>query len=216
MPTTAHASSVASSRLIREDVVSLERVQDLGNLELLALRLPELVGSPLSLNAIREDLQVSHKTVSTWMAILERLYAVVRLTPLGAPRIRAVKKEQKHYHFDWSLVPGEGARFENLVALHLLKWVHFEQDARGRDLHLRYFRDTDGREVDFVVVEGREPRLLVEPKWGDADADRGLRYLKARFPRADAWQVSATGRKDFVTPDGIRVAPALELLRTLI
>jgi predicted AAA+ superfamily ATPase len=204
------------SRLVREDVVSLERVQDLGNLELLAMRLPELVGSPLSLNALREGLQVSHKTVAAWVAILERLYAVVRLSPLGAPRIRAVKKEQKHYHFDWSLVPEDGPRFENMVAMHLLKWVHLEQDARGRDLDLRYFRDTDGREVDFVVVEGGDPRLLVEAKWGDAEADRGLRYLKARFPRAEAWQVSATGRRDFVTAEGIRVAPALVLLRTLV
>jgi predicted AAA+ superfamily ATPase len=203
-------------RLVREDVASLERVQDLGNLELLALRLPELVGSPLSVNALREDLQVSHKTVSGWLNVLERLYSVFRLSPFGAPRIRAVKKERKHYHLDWSLVPSEPARFENLVAAHLLKWVHFEQDARGRDLELRYFRDTDGREVDFVVVEARRPLLLVEAKWGDAEADRSLRYLKARFPEADAWQVSAVGRKDFVTPEGIRVAPALELLSTLV
>jgi predicted AAA+ superfamily ATPase len=204
------------SRLVREDVASLERVQDLGNLELLALRLPELVGSPLSVNALREDLQVSHKTVSEWLKVLERLYAIFRLSPFGAPRIRAVKKEQKHYHFDWSLVPSEPARFENLVASHLLKWVHFEQDARGRDLELRYFRDTDGREVDFVVAEGRRPLLLVEAKWSDAEPDKGLRYLKARFPEADAWQVSAVGRKDFVTPEGIRVAPALALLSTLV
>lgn len=203
------------SRLVREDVAGLERVQDLGNLELLALRLPGLVGSPLSVNALREDLRVSHKTVSGWLAILERLYAVFRLSPFGAPRIRAVKKEQKHYHFDWSNVPSEPARFENLVASHLLKWVHFEQDAQGREVELRYFRDTDGREVDFVVVEGRRPLLLVEAKWSDAEPEKSLRYLKARFPEADAWQVSATGRKDFVTPEGIRVAPALELLRTL-
>jgi predicted AAA+ superfamily ATPase len=204
------------SRLVREDVAGLERVQDLGNLELLALRLPELVGSPLSLNALREDLQVSHKTVSGWLKVLERLYAVFRLPPFGAPRVRAVKKEQKHYHLDWSLVPSEPARFENLVGAHLLKWVHFEQDARGRDVELRYFRDTDGREVDFVVVEGRRPVLLVEAKWSDAEPDRSLRYLKARFPDADAWQVSAVGRKDFLTPEGIRVAPALELLSTLV
>ncbi len=69
-----------------------------------------------------------------------------------------------HYHFDWSVVPGDPARFENLVACHLLKWVHFEQDARGRDLELCYFRDVEGREVDFVIVEGRMPRLLVECK----------------------------------------------------
>jgi hypothetical protein len=204
------------SRLVREDVASLERVQDLGTLELLALRLPDLVGSPLSLNALREDLQVSHKTVTGWLNVLERLYAVFRLPPFGAPRIRAVKKEQKHYHFDWSLVPGEPARFENLVGAHLLKWVHFKQDTEGRDLELRYFRDTDGREVDFVVVEGRDPLLLVECKWADAEVDRGLRYLKTRFPAADAWQVSATGSKDYRKPEGIRVAPALELLRTLV
>jgi predicted AAA+ superfamily ATPase len=204
------------NRLVREDVAGLERIQDLGNLELLALRLPELVGSPLSINALREDLQLSHKTVDGWLQVLERLYAIYRLSPFGAPRIRAVKKEQKHYHFDWSLVPSDPARFENLVASHLLKWVHFEQDAHGRDLELRYFRDTDGREVDFVIVEGRKPLLIVECKWGDSSVDRGIRYLKARFPQAEAWQVSAIGTKDFVTPDGIRVSPALPLLNRLL
>lgn len=201
---------------MREDVVSLERIQDLGHLELLVLRLPELVGSPLSVNALREDLQVSHKAVSSWLAALERLYAVFRLSPLGAPRIRAVKKEQKHYHFDWSVMPADPARFENLVACHLLKWVHFGEDAHGRELELRYFRDVEGREVDFVVVEDRVPRLLVECKWADAEVDRSLRYLKARFPEAEAWQLSATGKKDFVSPEGIHAAPALKLLQRLI
>jgi predicted AAA+ superfamily ATPase len=105
---------------------------------------------------------------------------------------------------------------ENLIASHLLKWVHFEQDARGRDLELRYFRDTDGREVDFVAVEGRQPKLFVECTWADTDVDRSLRYLKARFPETEAWQVSATGAKDYVTPEGIRVSPALVLLDRLI
>lgn len=81
---------------------------------------------------------------------------------------------------------------------------------------MRYFRDRDGREVDFVVVEGRRPRLLVECKWADAEVDRGLRYLRERFPETDAWQVSATGTKDYQTPDGIRVAPAVTLLKTLV
>jgi hypothetical protein len=202
--------------LVREEVTSLERVSDLGQLELLLVRLPDLVGSPLSVNALREDLQVSHKTVSSWIAILERLFAVIRLPPFGAPRIRAVKKEQKHYHFDWTLVPSPGPRFENLVALHLRKWVDHEQDTQGRDLELRYFRDVDGREVDFVVVEARRPLLAVECKLGDEEVSRGLRYFRARFPECEAWQISAEGRKDYLTPEGIRVAPALPLLRKLV
>jgi len=46
--------------------------------------------------------------------------------------------------------------------------------------------------------------------------DRGLRTLRSRFPAAEAWQVSATGKKDHVTAEGIRVAPAMELLRRLV
>lgn len=109
----------------------------------------------------------------------------------------------------------EGARFENRVACHLLKWVHFQQDTQGRDIELRYFRDSDGREVDFVVTERNKPTLLVECKSADADVDSGIRYLKGKFPTVAAWQVSAGGSKDFIGPDGIRVAPALRLLQSL-
>lgn len=204
------------TRLIREDLVQLERIQDLGHLELLALRLPELVGAPLSINAIREDLQVSHKTVATWIQILERLYAIFRIMPFGSPKIRAVKKEQKHYQFDWTLVPDLAFRFENLVASALLKWVHYQQDTQGEDIDLRYFRDVDGREVDFVIVAGKKPLWLIECKWSDAPISPGLKYLKQRFPACDAWQISATGKKDYIGEMGIRVCPATKFLSTLI
>lgn len=204
------------TRLVREDIAELESVTDLGNLELLLLRLPDLVGSPLSVNALREDLQVAHKTVTRWLSALERLYAIFRVSPFGAPGIRAIKKAAKHYHMDWTSPAEMLRRFENLVACHLLKWVHFEQDAHGRDLDLRYFRDTDGREVDFVVTEHRRVLLAVECKWADTGLDRSLRYFAARVKPEQSWQISATGTKDYLTAEGIRVAPAGELLTTLV
>jgi hypothetical protein len=190
-------------------------VVDLGNLELLAIRLPELVGSPLSIQALSEDLQVSHRAIESWISILERLFAVFRSAPFGAPRIRALRPARKHYLFDWSRVQSEAAKFENLVAGHLLKWVQLQEDAEGHDLELRYFRDRDGHEVDFVVVQGRKPILMVEVGSGDEPIDRGLRFLKSKFRRVDAWQISRAGRRDFVGEAGIRVAPAVELLHTL-
>ena len=98
--------------LIRDELVSLERVDDVGRLELLALRLPELVGAPLSINSLREDLEVSHKTLTRWVTLLERLYALVLIHPFGSPRIRAIKKSAKHYHLDWRwpLRPGRRSR----------------------------------------------------------------------------------------------------------
>ena len=176
--------------LVREEITALEGIRDLGNLELLVLRLPGLVGSLLSLNALREDLQVSHKAIGNWVAALERLYALFRISPFGAPRIRAIKKAQKHYLFDWSLVPDDGPRFENLIASHLLKWVHFQQDSQGRDFDLRFFRDTDGREVDFIVTESERPVHAVECKRSETRPDRSLRYWKKRFPQCSAWQVT--------------------------
>lgn len=142
------------------------------------LRLPELVGSPLSINAIRQDLQVSHKTAANWLDIFERLYSIFRIPPFGAPSLRAVKKEQKHFHYDWTLIKEESNRFENFVGSHLLKWEHHEIDTQGREMELRYFRDIDGREVDFIITEEGEPRHAIEVKYNDADIGKGLKYFK--------------------------------------
>lgn len=204
------------SRLIEEEVASVEGIRDLGRLELMMLTLPERVSAPLSINALSEDLQVSHKTVGAWLDAAERLYAIFRLAPFGSPRIRAVKKQQKHYHFDWTALPDDGPRFENLVACHLLKWVHWRQDIEGEDLDLRYLRDRDGHEVDFVVTSRRKPLLLVECQRSQPPPTTSLRYFSAKFPEAAAWQISVTGDRDYRTPDGIRVAPALALLSSLV
>ncbi|MBU2573874.1 MAG: ATP-binding protein [Elusimicrobia bacterium] len=203
------------SRLLEEDLRDLESIHDIGSLEQMMIRLPDLVGSPLSINSLREDLQLNHRTVARWACILERIYAIFRLPPLGAPRIRAVKKEQKHYHLDWTLPPKDAQRFENLVAVHLKKWVELESDARGRELELRYFRDVQGREVDFVIVENRRPVRFIECKWGDEEVQPALRYARERFPEADFWQISAAGTRDYHTAGGIRVCPALTLLSQL-
>lgn len=203
------------SRLVREDLLGLEQVQDLGSIELLMTRLPDLTGNPLSVNGLAEQMRISHKTVSKWLDILERLYAIFFVLPFGSPKIKAVKKARKHYHFDWSLIPDAAFRFENLVASHLLKWTNFREDAEGFSTELRYFRDIEGREVDFVVVESGKPVLFVECKSSDRAVSRSLRYLKQRFPNTATWQISAQGKKDYVTREGIRVAPALALLATL-
>ena len=175
------------------------------------------MGSPLSLNALCEDLQVSHQTVARWTDMLERVYGIFRIAPFGAPRLRAVKTERKHYHSDWPVVQEPGARFEDLVAGHLLKWAEYQADAQGREVELRYFRDIDRREVDFVLLHrGGAPIAFVECKLGDEAVAPGLRYLKARFSEVIAWQVSAFGQRDFISPEGVRVAPAVRLLKELV
>jgi len=61
-------------RLAKEDIRDIETIRDLSALQLLMELLPRRVASLLSLNALREDLSVAHKTITLWMDILERFY----------------------------------------------------------------------------------------------------------------------------------------------
>lgn len=202
-------------RIIRQEVATNEQIQDLGNMELLFQRLPETVGGTLSINSFQEDLQISHKTLSRWIDSLERLYALFRISPFGPPKIKAVKKERKLFFYDWNAISELGGRFENFVAVHLIKWIYFEQDVMGRDLELRFYRDKVGREVDFVVMENNKPLLFIEAKYSDAELGKGLKYLKKLYPSVRALQVHLMGKKNYINADGIEYLNVIELLNTL-
>lgn len=204
------------TRIVRDELRDLEKVNDVSLIERMAIRLPDLVGSPLSLNALREELQVSHQTVVRWMNILERLYNIFRIYPFGGPNIRAVKKEAKHYHFDWTQVREMGFRFENLVACHLLKWCHYVEDTEGWRMELRYFRDTDKREVDFVILKEERPIHFIECKLSAQKVSPHLKYLSQKFPAVAATQVHLDGDMDVKTEEGIRICPATAFLSGLV
>lgn len=192
-------------RVIYDDIRDLENVREISLLELLALELPNRVGSPLSIKNLREALQVSHTSVARWIEIFERMYYCFRIPPFGGKQIRAVKKEQKLYLWDWSLVPDECERFENFLASHLLKYCHFIEDTEGYEMDLRFIRDTDRREVDFVVLRDGKPLFAVECKTGQRRVNPAIFYFKQRTSIPMFYQVHL-GNKDFVN-QGVRVLP---------
>ena len=176
-------------RVIQEDVVLLENVKEIDSLGLLAQMLPERVGSPLSIKGLREDLNVAHETADKWVRILENLYYCFRILPYGPDKIRAVKKERKLYLWDWSLCEQKGARFENLVGSHLLKYCHFVEDTEGYNMDLRFIRDVDKRELDFIVLKEGKPLFAVECKTGDKNLSKQIKYFAARTPIPKFYQV---------------------------
>jgi predicted AAA+ superfamily ATPase len=202
-------------RFFREDVRDLEAVQDLSNMQLLSDLLTERVGSLLSLNALREDLEVSHKAITHWMEILERLYFLFRIRPFAWKSVRGLKKMPKAYVWDSSLVKGPGPRFENLVASHLLKFCHFREDTEGYRMGLHLLRDVLGREVDFLVTCDRKPWFMVEAKLSGERIDPSLHYYRDRLHVPWAYQVVFEGSRDFVE-DGIRCLPAHRFLAALV
>jgi len=103
--------------VLREDLRDLSRIRDIGLVDQLVALLPERIGSPLSVNVLREDLQVAFDTVKGWLATLERLYFLFELRPFSGRLARTLRREGKIYLFDHTEIEDPGARFENLVAL---------------------------------------------------------------------------------------------------
>ena len=116
------------------------------------------------------------------------------ISPYGPPKVRAVKKGRKLYLWDWSSVEHDGPCFENLVASQLLKYCHWVEDTEGYSTELRYLRDTDKREVDFVVLKERKPLFAVECKSGEKAVSPAIRYFAERTPIPHFYQVHARER----------------------
>jgi predicted AAA+ superfamily ATPase len=153
-------------RVFREDIRDTENIRSLSQVELLGQLLPSRVASPLSFQSLAEDVEASPKTVKCWMELLCRNYYAFKIAPYHRRIDRALKKEAKYYLWDWTEITDEGARFENLIASHLLKFCHYYEDVFGISAELYYVRDTLKREVDFLVVWEKQPWLLVEAKAG--------------------------------------------------
>jgi uncharacterized protein len=176
-------------RMFRDDIVSIEQVRDLGRMKLLSDLLPERVGSLFSTNSAREDLESGFKAVSHWLVVLESFYYHFRIRPFVHRWIRSIKKEPKLYLWDWSEVPDPAARFENMIAGHLLKLCHFLYDRDGLRAELSFLRDVDKKEVDFLVTVDRKPWFAVEAKLSDENVSTNLRYFLDKLKIPFAYQV---------------------------
>lgn len=196
-----------SSRVIQEDLLSLEYVKEISQLNLLVQILPDRVGSILSINNLKTDLQVAFETVDRWITILENIYYCFRVSPYGLPALRTAKKEKKLYLWDWSLCDNRSAKFENMVASNLLKYCHYSEDYNGDDMSLSFIRDTQGREIDFVVCRNKKPLFAVECKLGETSLSKHISYFAKRSNIPVFYQVHL-GNKDYEVPESrARIIP---------
>ena len=147
-----------------EDVRDLTRVQEISKIEKLALILTERVASQTSYASLARTVGVAQDTIPRWLETLKALYFCFAITPWHTNVERSLRKEPKIYLWDWSKVQEDGARYENLVALTLLKTVTWWTEMGYGRFSLHHLRDKDRREVDFVVIRDRQPLLLVDVK----------------------------------------------------
>ncbi len=203
-------------RIVYEDIRDLNNIKDLWLLELLASILNTKVWSPFSINSLVEDLQVTNKTITNWIDIFEKVYLVYRIYPFYKSNLKSLKKEPKLYFWDYTGLNNIWIRNENLVANHLLKWVHFLTDVYWYDVKLQYLRDKQQREVDFVVNIDWKIKYLIEVKTSDINVSKHLLYYKEKLEVKDCFQVVFLDKEIDFEKHWVRVISASKFLTAFV
>ncbi len=181
-------------RVLKEDVRDLEAIKRIQELGLMVDFLRRNCGQLTVLSNLAGQIQVSPKTAKAWLEALEKMYLCFSVRPYTRQLARAIQKPPKVYFFDNADVieeAGQGARFENLVATHLLKNLHFLEDSRGLAFDLRYIRDKEKREVDFAILQEGKIFALIEVKWAEDKMSKALQYYAAKLRPVHALQIVA-------------------------
>jgi hypothetical protein len=142
-------------------------------------------GQLLNLAELARDADVSPNTARNWLSILQTSFQVLLLQPYHSNLTKRLVKAPKLYFLDTGLCaylaewssPGtleagamSGAILETHVLCELLKsWWN-----RGRTPQLFYYRDHDGKEIDFLLMQDQvmyplEVKKSASPKreWAD-------------------------------------------------
>ncbi len=180
---------------VERDVRTLANVGDLDTFTRFLRLCAGRSGCLLNLASLAADTGVSHDTARRWLSILRASYVVDLLPPHLANFNRRLVKSPKLYFTDTGLLcfllglhdPGQ-------VALHPLRGAIFEtfvhSELRKRFLHhgrrppLYFWRDSNGREVDFVLDLGTR-RVPIEVKAGETVRSDAFKTLDLYARLAD-------------------------------
>jgi hypothetical protein len=197
--------------LTKEDIRDLSRISDIKGIGQLIELLPSKVGSLLSINSIAEDTGSHHATISRWLDILKTIYLIFNLRPWHRNITRSIKKENKLYFYDWSNVPESGRRFENLLAVSLIKMAaRFSETGLG-SFEIMHIRNKEKQEVDFVLVKNSKPIALFEAKDSDSEISKAGLYF-GKHLSVPYFQIVHRCRKAEVFPGNCAVIPATNFL----
>lgn len=160
-PHTVYDSYVAT--YIQKDVRQIVNIKDLTLFRRFLTLVATRVGTEFVASTIGTELGVDHKTIQSWMSILETSYTAFLLHPFYRNIGKRLTKTPKVYFYDVGLVcyllgietaqqlahhPLRGAIFENMVVCDMLK----ERYNKGLDKNIMFYRDKS-REVDILQEE---------------------------------------------------------------
>lgn len=167
--------------------------------------------------------EVSRTTIANYLAVLEATFVAHIVRPYSNRRSAEIVSAPKIYGFDTGFVcyyrGWHRLRRDDMGPL----WEHYvlnELNAQLQTRDIRYWRDKQGHEIDFILAQrGRAP-LAIECKWSADEFDASaLRIFRNRYPKGDNYVVAQdVGRTYEREHHGIKVkfVSLKDLINTLL
>jgi predicted AAA+ superfamily ATPase len=175
------------------DIQRLFGFRDMNRFNALFEYLLRQSGGLLDVTKTASALGVSRTTVDSHLQALEITQALTLLRPFHGGGRKEIVRMPRIYGFDtgfvsftrgWEPLRHEdcGVLWEHLVLEHLQ--AHFP------DAQVHFWRDKSGREVDFVIVRGRDEVDAIECKWDPTQLDPvGLKAFRTWYPKGENYLV---------------------------
>lgn len=140
------------------------------------------------------DCEASRTTIANYLGVLEATFVAHVIRPFTTRRATEILAAPKVYGFDTGFVAyyrgWHELRREDSGAL----WEHFvlnELHASLQTREVRYWRDKQGHEVDFVLARRGAAPTAIECKWSAKDLDpANLKVFRRHYPRGDTFVVA--------------------------
>ena len=203
------------------DIQRLFGFRDINRFNTLFEYLLQQSGGQFEVTKTATALGISRATVESHVSALEITHAVTLVRPFHGGGQNELVKQPKVYGFDTGFVSfargWDPLRQEDLGVL----WEHLVLEhvrARFPDTPVRYWRDKQGREVDFVLPHRRDQVDAIECKWNpDAFDSTALQVFRSYYPEGRNYLVSPSGEPGYTKRYGaqeVRVCTPSELVPT--
>jgi len=180
---------------LERDVRELLAVKNMRQFEIFIKLCASYTGQQINLSEFGNQIGVDHKTINSWLSVLETSYIISLVQPHSNNLKKRLVKRPKLYFLDTGLAcallgimnkeqvnshPLKGALFETFVIADYLK----QRFNKIQDNNLYYFRDNVGNEVDMVLDFGSY-QDIVEIKSGQTVTEthfKGIKFYRKHNP----------------------------------
>ena len=151
---------------IERDIRQLINIKDENRFSKFIGAIAARTGQEFNANEITSEIGVTNKTIDEWLSILKNTGIVYLLQPYTTNSVSRAIKRPKLYFMDTGLAcylagylddvtlsrsAFNGAIFETYVVSEIIK--SFANDGKDPRRHLYYYRDSNKREIDLIIIE---------------------------------------------------------------